>query len=241
MQYSLRNSYVSQGALPSVSVGANDIILEFLILNYVQDVAFCKKLSTNDPSYLTFGDAGFANYWEFLNVYNAGNVDFTFRAVGSGVFSEAMRIQGMYGNNIHVWGIVRAATVTIFINGHQVRSVAKAAHNINSTAIRFFGDQITGGISTPGRGALVRIYSGDLSGITDAQALTIHKRGLRTPYVTPLALSAFEIFRWRGRAGDGTQELASSTNLHDEINNTALALQGGITWGAGRDASWTPR
>jgi len=241
-QYSLRNDFCDQAGLPSVSVGTDDLIIEFLIHRYVDDVSFCRKLQANDPSYVTFGDAAFANYWEFYNLWFAfaGEVILTFRGVGSGVFSVGRKIEEIYKNVIHVWGIVRELEYLVFVNGNQIATGAKAAHNINSTRIRFFADATTGGVSTPGKGGLVRIYSGDLSGISNAQMLALHRKYLRLPYMTPDDLSGFEILRWRGRAADGSQELAVSTNLHDEIQGTALALNAG-NWGAARSQTWQPR
>lgn len=240
-QYSLRNSFCNQAALPSVDVGTDSCIIEFLIHRYIEDVAFSKKLTSNDPSYVTFGDNAFANYWEFYNVYNAGNVDLTFRGVGSGVFSTATRIDTIFQNIIHVIGVVRELDFAVFANGHLLRTGAKAAHNITTARIRFFADQTTGGIATPGKGALVRVYAMTAGNTpNDASVLATHRKYLRHPYVTPADWSAWEILRWRGRAADGSQELAGSANLHDEIQGSALALNAG-NWGAARCITWQPR
>ena len=240
-QYGLKYGYAEQLNLSGISVGTDDLILHFLLKNYNQEVAFVKKTGALQY-FITFGDNTFADNVQVYNQYAAPDVYLGIVGVGNLAIANNNRIiERMYKNGLDVMVLIRELSYRVMINGHDTFGAAKAAHNATTQRLRMLSNNIVGGISTPGVGCLLKIYTGDLSGFSDADMLVIHRKYLRHPMITPTELAAYLKFKFTGRKQDGSQILAADTNVYNEVNGEALAIQGGLNWGQAREQVWQPR
>jgi hypothetical protein len=229
-QYGMKYGWVDQQNLTGISIGTSDVVVEILLKEYGQDSALAKKIAaTFYPYYFIIGDNATANY---VVIFKNGTTGISFQVVNpAGIYSQVFDIDRIYGGVLHLWFVMRAASATVMMNGHSLRTTAKAAHNIVSTRIWLFGRFAGGGTFTPSIGSMNRIYIGGLSGFTDAQILSLHRKYIRTPYTTPVELLPYLKFKFTGRNPDGTQILDASTVVYNEVNSETLLIQDAKTWG----------
>ncbi len=244
-QFGIKFGYADQNGLTGISIGTSDLIIEFLIKEYAQDAAFAKKTGFYLPTYLTIGNAALGHYVRIIKNVVSGIYGEVVDA-GGVLFAQAYNIETMFRDVLHVFFIVRATSGILFLNGHNIRTTVKVAHNIASTRLRLFTSTVVGGLATPSIGCMARMYVGDLSGFTDAQLLAIHRKYLQIPFARIPELNPYLKFAWEGRQADitpgiiGLLILDSATNLQNAINGENLALNAG-TWGSVKSIIWTPR
>jgi len=244
MQFGLRNDYADQAGLAGISVDANDFIIEIVLRYFGQDSAFEKKLGATYPFYFLGGNAGLTDR---IAIFKAvGGVQIYLTDGGVFIYNETFLINNMYSDVLHIFFIARAASGILLVNGNSVRTTAKVAHNLSITRLRLFAALVVGGIATPSIGCIARMYYGDLSGLTDAQVLAIHRKYMVTPFSRIAELNAYLRFAWEGRQADtapgvtGPQVLDSATSIQNAINGDTLALATG-NFGAAKAPIWVPR
>ena len=237
--YGMRDGCVAQAGLTGISVGTDDCIVEILIKHFEADTGEQIKRGTNNPYYLFYGNAAAAHY--IMIQKSDTGIYGTIVDGGGGIYAQTFAINGISRNTIHMFLLVRAASGVMYINGHHLRTTAKNAHNIDTTRMWFFDEPFVVGPQVPGIGCLLRIYIGDLSGLSDADLLDTHRQYISYPYETPAPLLPYEAFRFTGRMPDGSQIPPASTVIHNCAPGSAgfgesLAIQGGLTWGDIRSA-----
>lgn len=226
--FGIAHGYAAQAGLSDISVGVNDVIVEFLIQDYEQDIAVGKRSGNWHPTYFQLYNALGTHYIifaRFTTLFRVNMVD-----AGGPIYAQDFT-DGIFGKNLHVFVIFRAGSVITLMNGHSLRTVAKVAHNIDSSHLILSSN-------SPGSSAfcLARIYTGDLSGFTDSALLDIHQKYISYPYETPADLLAYEKLRFTGRMPDGSQIPPASAVIYNEKNGEPVGLAGGLTWQDVREA-----
>jgi len=244
-QYGIRNGWVLSSTLTGLDVGTNDIIVEMLLKDYKQDEARAIKLNAaNEPFYFLLSEATITqDVVLFTTNITPHRFNCQFYSGGALLDNLLVQLSPIFNKTLHIVYFANAANCYVFCNGHLVRTTNKINHNWTNAIriIRMFNSSTVGGVSTPSIGCMLRYYNMNGGTFTSTDILNIHRKYLRTPFITPPELLAYEAFRFTGRQPDGSQILAADTNVYNEAPGAAgygeaLAIQGGLTWGGIRSA-----